>query len=331
MYSEAPSPPIDQSFPKVYVLVTGAPHSETDSMILDDFCGICRALKEENFGATFMTTVDIYDVVKRFKNPIKCQRGGVSRTVVSVQEPDKNLRWYLAVFSALRFKELILKWIAQTAASAKPGAAVDIILVRHGRMLDSAYSCGSGVAIQPLELARACRAFVYGVQANVISGTCFSGSFADIFRSEGQTHRFIHTATRADEIAWGVRTVSGHLKNTKFGGAYVHQLPKLHFLGKHTRHIKEAVYDDLVGTGSESLPQTYQADLKISDLVEDLLFKEYVSITYDPNTKVPQPRFRLFTSETTFMPTTKQDIPLDLATSCGRGILGDGHNGPGPR
>lgn len=276
-------------------------------MFEGDFCGISKVLQELNIGGTFVTSSDIYLKVVRTGLPIKCERSGMSRIVVSLEEARSENRWYTTINSPIRLKDFIINWIDQKCQEAVPGDAVDIILLGHGYRKNAAFYCGPGVGILPIELTRACRPFKAGVQVNMISNSCHSGGIADMFEAEGHRNRFIHTAATRLEQAWGIRSASGQLRNTKFGTTYVDNIPKLHCLGTHTRLVREAVKKEPY----PSTPQTYESDVKISDMVEDIIFREYVSIAHDEE-KGGNRQSRIFSSS--FKSFNNYQPSLDTAT-----------------
>jgi hypothetical protein len=266
--------------PTVFTLVAGALKNRKDLMMAGDFSGIFKALQEHNIGGHFYTNYDIFDIVLESNLPIKCEREGISKIAVSVSEAQTGIRWYDVSRSPQDFRNHILAWIASTWPKAAPGDAVNVFLVGHGRS-DGSFHCGPNASILPIDMARACRSFAQGVQVNVISNACYSGGFVDQFLFERQKNRFVHTAALRHEKAYGIRTASGSIRNTKFGGAYVEQLPKLLCLGTHLLLIKNRV-EQHGGPAYKHTPQTFQADVSTTDLIEDILFREYVSIAYDP-------------------------------------------------
>jgi hypothetical protein len=123
-----------------------------DLMMAGDFCGFCRAFQEHNVGGDFLTTIDIYALVKKLQMPIKCERGNVSREVVSLWEAEHKTSFYTLV-QPNHLKTAVLQWIQRKVATTEPGDAVDIVLIGHGRISDRALMCGGDTPLYPWELA----------------------------------------------------------------------------------------------------------------------------------------------------------------------------------
>ncbi|KAK9251199.1 hypothetical protein V1507DRAFT_465239 [Lipomyces tetrasporus] len=116
----------------------------------------------------------------------------------------------------------VLEWIREQANEAKPKDVVSIILIGHSSPEGITFG---GVNFSPSDLAGACSLFRTDVQVNVVVKTCHSGSFARAFRVANQRNIYVHTSAKVDEKSYSARrSISGRLRNSDFGQAFVRTL-----------------------------------------------------------------------------------------------------------
>lgn len=120
-------------------------------------------------------------------------------------------------------KDGVLRWMENKAHDAKSGSFVTIIRIGHG---DENGIYIGGKPLSPSDLDGACAKFQTSVQINLVIKDCSSGAFAKAFRIVGQTNLYLHTSSKVEvEKSYSDRrSVSGRLRNSFFGAAFVETL-----------------------------------------------------------------------------------------------------------
>ena len=120
-------------------------------------------------------------------------------------------------------KDRVLRWIDNKSHDVINGDIVTIVLIGHG---DSEGIYIAGKPLSPSDLAVACTKFPPEVQINLILKACSSGAFAKAFRVLGQSNMYVHTSSKdkAEKSYSDRRSISGRLRNSLFGAAFVETL-----------------------------------------------------------------------------------------------------------
>ena len=179
----------------------------------------------------------------------------------------------------------VLRWMENKADDAKPGSIVTIILVGHG---DENGIYIGGKPLSPSTLAGACAKFQNNVQINLVIKACSSGAFAKAFRVVGQTNLYLHTSSK-DEVEKSYsdrRSVSGRLRNSLFGAAFVETLglmkdeDEIWTLEKQKQKMEAGVSGPRVPPSLISHPQVV-SDSSAKRLMWDILSRDYIDVSFD--------------------------------------------------
>ncbi|KAJ8104399.1 hypothetical protein POJ06DRAFT_285363 [Lipomyces tetrasporus] len=170
----------------------------------------------------------------------------------------------------------VLEWIREQANEAKPKDVVSIILIGHSSPEGITFG---GVNFSPSDLAGACSLFRTDVQVNVVVKTCHSGSFARAFRVANQRNIYVHTSAKVDEKSYSARrSISGRLRNSDFGQAFVRTLGLTRdidnnwTLQKQKSYIEERLNRSDIPESSRSTP------VVVSDSPITRLMKKFSSV-----------------------------------------------------
>ena len=182
-------------------------------------------------------------------------------------------------------KGRILRWIENKSHDVTSGNIVTIVLIGHG---DSEGIYIAGKPLSPSELAVAFTKFPPDVQINLIIKACSSGAFAKAFRVLGQSNIYVHTSSKdKDEKSFSDRrSISGRLRNSLFGAAFVETLGlmkdpgEIWTLGKQKKKLEADLSGPLVPKMKISHPQVV-SDSATKRLMRDILSRDYVDITFD--------------------------------------------------
>lgn len=175
----------------------------------------------------------------------------------------------------------VLRWMENKAHDAKPGSIIKIILVGHG---DENGIYIGGKPLSPSTLARACANFQKNVQFNLVFKACSSGAFAKAFRIVGQTNLYLHTSSK-DEVKKSYsdrRSVSGRLRNSLFGAAFVETLglmkeDEIWTLEKQKHKMEAGVSSPRVPPSLISHPQVISG----SSAKRLMWSRDYIDVSFD--------------------------------------------------
>lgn len=182
-------------------------------------------------------------------------------------------------------KGRVLRWIENKSQDVKNGDIVTIVLIGHG---DPNGIFIGGKPLNPSELAVAFLKFPPEVQINLILKACSSGAFAKAFRVIGQRNIYVHTSSkdRKEKSYLDRRSVSGRIRNSLFGAAFVETLglmkdpDEIWTLGKQKKKLEADLSGPLIPTSKISHPQVF-SDSAMKKLMKDILSRDYVDITFD--------------------------------------------------
>lgn len=126
------------------------------------------------------------------------------------------------------------------------------------------------------------------VQINLILKTCSSGAFAKTFRVRGQRNIYVHASfkDKEEQSFSDRRSVSGRVRNSLFGAAFVEtlglmkDLDEIWTLGKQKKKLEADLSDPLVPKSKISHPQVFSHSAT-KRLMKDILGRDYVDITFD--------------------------------------------------
>ncbi|KAN0081995.1 hypothetical protein V8E54_003293 [Elaphomyces granulatus] len=267
-----------------------------DGFIFSDFMGFCMALREHNVGGDFYSCFPIekhFIWLRNEKSPpidvIKFGKmGNKSKALYTYsRHAYLNREYWWEQIGRHELLEKVEKWIVDKVQWAEPGDVVNIILEGHGAK--SGEYCIGDRRLHPYVFRDWVAKFRPGVQVNAISGACYSGAFVDAVQSSEQKDRYI-----TYEMSWSVtRSVSNRIRNSRFSQAFVQSLAKLNLPGisrrkaiwhlqDHESFVRAAMRNVTPGSPSSN-PQFYVSEsLSGMTAVEELIFRDKISIVYDP-------------------------------------------------
>lgn len=282
-----------------YLVVCGATEA-TDHWIFSDFMGFCFLLKQKGVGGDFLNCLDLDQCFGLLSLE------NVS-TIAFGQLKDKKaplLRYsrFQYVNREYFFKqidpELILgevaAWVKEKAGIAVPGDVINIIIECHGS--EKGLRVGAN-RLTPEDSKKMCEKFVQGVQVNFITGACHSGVFTEAIGNDSQKNRWIVASSSAVSTATAyARSLSNRTRNSRFSQAFVQSLsriviPGIHHVPQltitdHNKFMKEETYRSISGSApNDPAKNQYQSYIEPDDLtqlVEQIVFREKIDVLYDP-------------------------------------------------
>ncbi|KAF2809617.1 uncharacterized protein BDZ99DRAFT_520959 [Mytilinidion resinicola] len=302
-FPEAMSPKVQAHRPDLkqgtafYLVVCGAT-SETDSWMWSDFMAYTVLLRGCGINGTFLNCLDL-DKIFGFlshDNHKDIRFGQVQGTDEPLLKYTRlryttEPRWWEQVDP----DDLMMRvwgWVVDVMKRAVPGDAVNIIVEAHGNEL---YGAKLGTKyLSKHQAGTLCNKFQKGVQVNFIVGACHSGIFTDIVRSQGQEPRYISSSTSAKGLAMSFpRSVSNRVRNMKFAQAWVQSLARVTLpglpdlprqpsrsLAEHENFLRQMTYRSVSGSMDDY--QSYIAPNDLTQLVEEMVFREKIDFLYDP-------------------------------------------------
>lgn len=283
-----------------HLVVCGAENAVKDIWLFGDFLGFVDALKKSNppinghfvncypVGEYFNTT-GLKDI-KFGRRKEMGDNGWDSDYQIAIytrwQYEHREL-WWEQVRRELwpTAKDEVLRWMENKAQDAKPGSIVTIILIGHG---DENGIYIGGKPLNPSNLAAVCAKFQTNVQINLVIKACSSGAFAKAFRIVGLTNLYLHTSSKdeAEKSYSDRRSVSGRLRNSLFGAAFVETLglmkdeDEIWTLEKQKQKVEAGVSGPLVPPAKISHPQVV-SDSSAKRLMWDILSRDYVDVSFN--------------------------------------------------
>ena len=176
----------------------------------------------------------------------------------------------------------------------KDGDSVIIIFLAHGHA-STATMLGDGVKLGDNILyvdtfVDMLRKFPRTVQVNVISNSCYSGIFAEIFRSDKQQNRWVQAASGSHfgDKAWpAAKSPSNRFRNGLFIAGLVRSLgglttgkdsPSLRMVKKQLEKATQSASDP----AQRSTPTAYHME-NVETRVAELLFRQFADFPLLPN------------------------------------------------
>jgi hypothetical protein len=270
-----------------------------DAWLFGDFLGFTSALREQSrpVNGTFLNCFDLetYFAQNTYKD-VKFGRreeigddnewdSGDEIVMYTRFDFEHRTRWWEQLDQEEHQMVIprVLEWIRTRAQDAKPGDIVSIILIGHGN-LDGVTLAGN--TFKPADLAIACSMFDPHVQVNIIIKACYSGTFADAFKVSNQRNIYIHTSAKAGQKSYSTRrSISGRLRNSLFGDAFVHTLGLIRdpderwTLEKQSSFVKGRLNKPTIPPEYRSEPQVV-SDSPKTRLMMDIMDRDYVDVTF---------------------------------------------------
>jgi hypothetical protein len=292
-----------------YLVVCGATNPEKDHYVFSDFMGYCYLLQQKGIGGDFYNCLDL-DKCFGYLSKINVSTiafGVIQNTTKPLLRYSRfqhvNREYFFQQIEPDQILDRVALWIREKWTTAIPGDVVNIIIECHGSK--NGLKIGSKMLVRD-DAVKICDGFVQGVQVNFITGACHSGIFTDAIRDREQKSRFIAAASSAKSTATAyIRSPSNRTRNSRFSQAFVQSLSRivlpgvrrvLHLtIGDHNEFMKRETYRSISGLEpvdpEKNQYQSYVEPDDLTQLVEQMVFREKVDVIYDP--KITSSRRRL--------------------------------------
>jgi hypothetical protein len=312
-----------------HLVVCGA-EVEKDVWLFGDFLGFTSALREQSppVNGTFISCFDFtqyflqnpsYKDVKFGRRPeIGDEKwdNGDEIAVYTKFDFEHRTRWWIQLDQQERRTLIprVLEWIRNRVQDAKSGDIVSIILIGHGNPRGIVLG---GETLETSDLVAACSNFALDVQVNIVIKACYSGAFAKAFKVSNQRNIYIHTSAKHDESSWSARrSISGRLRNSLFGAAFVRTFglmrdpDEIWTLEKQASLITSELNAPEVPLKRRSTPQVI-SDSPMTRLMMDIMHRDYVDITFRD---APVRARRVLTPKNDALVLLSQPIPTSRRT-----------------
>lgn len=286
-----------------YNLVVCSSMNHEDGYMFSDFMGYCMALREHGIGGDFFSCFPIERHFVHLRNdsspPIdaikfgKLGPNGDKALYTYSRQTYLNRQYWWTQVAPHELLVRVLGWIEDKQRKAEPGDVVNIIL--EGRGNGNGEYCIGDREIHPHVFRDLLSGFKDGVQANAISGACYSGQFIDAIRMSGQSQRYSAVAAGPHEQAnSATRSISNRVRNSRFSQAVVQSLAKVNLPGvprrrviwrvqDHENFMKNQLLRNLTPNGTVVEPRFYSSEpVDGMTAVEELTFREKKDVVYDP-------------------------------------------------
>jgi hypothetical protein len=282
-----------------YLVVCGATKAK-DHWIFSDFMGYCFLLKQKGVGGDFLNCLDLDQCFGELslENVSTIAFGQLKdKTAPLLRYPrfqHFNQEYFFKQIDPKLILGEVAAWVKEKAGIAVPSDVINIIIECHGS--ESGLRVGAN-QLTPEDSKKMCEKFVQGVQVNFITGACYSGVFTEAIGNDGQKNRWITASSSATSTATAyMRSPSNRTRNSRFSQAFVqslsrivipgiHQVPQL-TISDHNKFMKEVTYRSISGSTPDNLAENqYQSYIEPDDLtqlVEQIVFREKIDVLYDP-------------------------------------------------
>lgn len=281
---------------RYYNLVICSTTSHEDGHLFSDFMGYCMALREHGVGGDFFSCFPIEEHFNYLRNEFnpsidaikfgELGPNGDKALYTYSRHAYLNREYWWTQIAPNELSRRMLEWIADKQRDAEPGDVVNIFL--EGRQTSN----GIGDSHIHTDVFRdLLSGFKDGVQANAISGTCYSGRFSDAIRCPSGDSG--HSGRRYSGVA-ASRNVGNRIRISRFSQPFVQSLAKVNIPGVPRRRVTWRTPDHeevtrtllqrYVAPNATVAEPHFNSSENVSGMavVEEMIFRDKKDVVYDP-------------------------------------------------